>query len=278
MTMKRLLPVLALAGLPLFTACSSLTVVEPADGSIHLASAGLPLLARTSGDLRGHEVSVNGQAVSPPVPQTGPREIGGRLNPGPGSARIVVSTTMACPLCSGGQSRLQAERLVCLRPDTRYPGAFITPLGPATGGASPRAWGAVPVPGGLEARAVPDSGGPLVSWRFTRLGGAFSEVGVVESIEQPCRCLRSDSATPGSPLGLATCDAADPLQRWQFLPLPGGAQESRVQNLGRAVSDACITEGPAPERRLIQAACVDNAQQRWRFRDNASGNWMLQPW
>lgn len=273
-------PLLApwLALMPLITACSSLTVVEPRDGSIHVAGPGVPLLARTSGDIRSHSVTVNGQAASPPVPRTAPREISGALNLGYGSQKIVVSTTMDCALCSGGSASLQAERQVCVRPATRYPGVFVTALGPAVGGASPQAWGAVPTASGLEARVVPDSAGPLVSWRFTRLAGAFSEVGVIESVEQPCRCLRSASPTPGSPLELATCDPADPLQRWQFLPLPGPTREARVQNLGRSVSDACITEGPPPEKRLIQAVCQDSPPQRWRFRDNASSNINAMPW
>jgi hypothetical protein len=72
-----------------------------------------------------------------------------------------------------------------------------------------------------------------------------------------------------TPIGLAICDANENTQKWQAIgPFPG-SNAYRFQNVGRRISDACLTEGP--NNTLIQRACKDTPDQLWSIRDITTG-------
>jgi hypothetical protein len=50
---------------------------------------------------------------------------------------------------------------------------------------------------------------------------------------------------------------------------PFGTGNYRIQNNGRGISDACLTEGVNGV--LVQRPCNDTPQQLWSIRDNITG-------
>ncbi len=68
-------------------------------------------------------------------------------------------------------------------------------------------------------------------------------------------------------IGLSACDSDDPLQRWQTFRIGAVVNNKafyRFQNMGRGLSDACLTEGANGQ--LVQRSCNDADTQLWAVR------------
>src|SRR5262245_28307777 len=113
-----------------------------------------------------------------------------------------------------------------------------------------------------------DAGTLVTRWNLMRLGGAGSGRGLIQSTENPCLCMRSMDDNQGTPIGLAICDTNDTTQQWTAFPVLGTGN-FRIQNSGRGISNACLTEGQ--NNALIQRECRDTPDQLWSIRDNVTG-------
>ncbi len=114
-----------------------------------------------------------------------------------------------------------------------------------------------------------DAGTLFTRWNLIRLGGIASSTGLIQSTENSCECMRSMDAAQGTAIGLVICDPTDTTQQWQALQVaPFGTGNYRLENNGRGISDACLTEGPNSV--LIQKACNDTPDQLWSVRDNTN--------
>jgi hypothetical protein len=257
---------LGLAAIAALTACSSFEVVQPKYGAIVTLPANTNVVINGNPSLSGVRVQVDGTDYSNQLMSVSAARSEGDLNLLAGYHSIEVEADVPCWYCSGQSFHHTAQRKICVVP----PGPLLvpskTPRDNAPGNLS---WATA-----SEEKVVlaTDAGTPRTRWNFRRLGGIASSSGLVESIEFPCRCLRSMVDTQGAPVGLAMCDTSDPLQQWQalnVLAFPPG--NFRFQNNGRGVSDACLTEGPAPDKLLIQRACNDTPDQVWSITDNTTG-------
>ncbi len=112
-----------------------------------------------------------------------------------------------------------------------------------------------------------DTGTPQHRWNLERSSGSLTPIGIIRSTENTCLCMQSMDATSGTPIGLAICDPANPLQQWLAFQI---STDYRFQNQGRNVNDnACLSEEAG---KLIQRGCDLKDEQLWRIRNNASGN------
>jgi hypothetical protein len=111
-----------------------------------------------------------------------------------------------------------------------------------------------------------DTGTLATRWNFNRIGGIASNRGLIQSVANSCLCLRSTADLDGTPIGLALCDQNDSTQQWSALQATnGGSTDLRVQNDGRGISSACLTEGA--NNALVQSSCSDTPNQVWSIKD-----------
>lgn len=255
--------------------CSSFDVSAPEDRSVVTLPNKVQVRIDATPQLSAYRVEADGQDMSAQVAQSSAGSAAGELALAAGQHRVVVTGSEPCWYCQGGSATNREERRVCVVP----PGPNTAPL-KIVHATSPdaRGWRVRTVD---AIHAEMDVSLPATRWSFTRLGGIASSTGLIESAELPCRCLISPSSTDGAPLKLAMCDAGDPTQQWQSLPMPrpGHPAAQRFQNNGRGVSSACITEGPAStDFAIIQAACLDLPVQLWTVHDNQLNLDVGDPW
>lgn len=258
--------VLVLCVSVLVAACSSFNVPEPDDYAVVLAPSPIKfaLVGNPSvSQVRALEGTTDYSGQLSYVSQT---RAEANLTLPAGRHVLALSGDVPCWYCGGGTFHGTQQRTVCVVPQTPSAAPAMTPRSNAAGNLS---WSAA----SLQSLVVAtDSGMPATRWIFRRAGGFASDRGLIESARFPNACLRSVDAAQNAPVGLACCDTNDTLQLWQALPAPGWpAGNLRVQNTGRGVSDACLTEGPAPGKVLIQRGCNDTPEQVWTIRDNQTG-------
>jgi hypothetical protein len=110
----------------------------------------------------------------------------------------------------------------------------------------------------------------MTKWNLLRLGGITSSIGLIASADDSCLCMKSMDDQQNSAIGLALCDANDATQQWQGLPTPNaGNGFFRLQNNGRGISSACLTEGN--NNVLVQRDCNDTDDQVWKVKDLTTG-------
>lgn len=271
----RLRNALGLAAIAALAACSSFDVVRPKDGTVVTLPATTNVTIDGSPRLSGVRLRVDGTDHSNQLTMnSSATRSEGNLSLPAGNHSIEVEADVPCWYCTGQSFHHTAQRKICV----------ASPGSPSAPSKTPRA----NAPGSLswstasDERVVVAAAGTTLNtrWNFRRLGGIASSTGLIESIQFPCRCLRSMEATQGAPVGLVMCDINDPLQQWQSLQATGAYPSGnlRFQNNGRGLSDACLTEGPAPDKLLIQRACNDTPDQVWRITDNITGQSGVSPW
>lgn len=255
------------------TACSSFDVPQPKDGSVVTLPAKTKVAINGSPSLTRVQVKVDGTDYSNQLTLVSDAKSEGDFTLAAGRHNIDVDADVPCWYCSGRSFHHTAQRKVCVVP----PGPLAAPSKtPRAQEPSHLSWATA---SDDKVVLAADAGTPKTRWRFLRLGGIASSVGTIESIEFPCRCLRSMVDTHDAPIGLAMCDPNDPLEQWQALKvMPFAANNFRVQNNGRGVSEACLTQGPAPDMLLIQRGCNDTPEQLWVFTDNTNGQSGVDPW
>lgn len=255
-TMLGALSMLVLVG------CSNFRVIEPEDGSVITQPAQTRISFEGNPRITGSRVTVDGNDYSGQGAYAADNRWQAALTLPLGTHTVAVEADVPCWYCSGQSFRHTAAHTICVVAPGQLGGLLKTPLAQADGAT----WASV---SDRQIAIESDAGSPRTRWNFRRLGGFTSDRGLIESAAFPCRCLRSMEDRSGAPVGFWACNQADPLQQWQALPVT--PNRFRIQNLGRGVSDACLTEGPAPDRLLIQRNCNDTPDQVWSVRDNATG-------
>lgn len=268
--------ILAVATTLWLCACASLSVPVPGDG--HMIAPNRPLRVVVEGwpSLTSATVMVRGRDVSAQMSRVSSNRLEGQIPASPGMAEVEVTGEVFCWYCRGYRSTLQAKRRVCLIAPAPLPGPLKTMLPIA-------ADGEVLVNEIGSLRTVPDPGNASSRFNFIRLGGVFSDVGMIESAQQPCHCLRSHVPLSGTQVGLSTCDVSDTSLHWQTISLGTGTNSGprmivRSRAPGRII-DLCMTRGTDSRRSLIQTECdISAAQQQWAVRDNTRGTFDASPW
>jgi hypothetical protein len=247
-----------------FTGCSSFSVIAPEDGTVITLPATTPVTFEGKPRITNSNVTVNNGSAGAGSYNAASDRWHADLNLPAGRYAIAIQADVPCSYCSGGSFKHTATQNICVVAPGSNSAALKTPLAQADG----QTWAAV---NDKTISIEPDAGNPRTRWNFTRLGGFTSTDGVIESAAFPCRCLRSMDDLQNTPIGFYACNTADPLQQWQALQVPPfNANRYRIQNRGRGVSSACLTQGPAPDRRLIQRNCNDTPEQLWTVRDNTT--------
>lgn len=71
--------------------------------------------------------------------------------------------------------------------------------------------------GGANLSYASDSNTNTIRWRFNALGGFSNDLGWIESVEFPGKCLRSPNQYANSQIELAVCDSNDVRQQWSAM-------------------------------------------------------------
>ena len=243
--------------------CSNFKVIEPQDGAVFIQPATVPVLFEGNPRITNSQVTVGASTVSGAYVGSNRWQANPTLPPG--THNIAIEADVPCSYCAGQSFKHRATRTVCVT----APGSLSAPLKTPLAQADNQTWASQ---NATRITIEPDAGNARTRWNFIRIGGVASSDGLIESAGFPCHCLRSMEDKQNAPIGFWACNTADPLQQWQALPVPAaGPNRWRIQNRGRGVSDACLTEGPAPDRLLIQRACNDTPEQLWTIRDNTTG-------
>lgn len=131
--------------------------------------------------------------------------------------------------------------------------------------------------GGANLSHATDSGSSTTRWKFTRLGGFASSIGVIESVEFPGKCLRSPNVNSNSQVVLASCNTNDANQQWNGLrqQMSGGKGFYSFVNNG---VQKCLTDGPNSQ--VIQTDFNILDTQLWTVRINSTNAFDLDatPW
>jgi hypothetical protein len=214
--------------------------------------------------MTGLRVAVDGNDVSGQINYVSDAESRGQLSLPAGVHTVSASATVPCWYCSPQATQLSSQAKICVASVPSLTAMSETAIANSDG----LVWSKT---SDTSVSVAADGGTALTRWSVTRLGGIASSIGLISSIDNSCLCMRSVDASQSSPIGLAVCDGNDPLQQWQFLAIPaGGPNAFRVQNNGRGISDACLTENPS-NHVLVQLSCNDTPNQLWKFRDNTTG-------
>ncbi len=176
---------LALAG------CSSLTLVEPTEETYFPPGSGIAVIAVASPEFTSSKVTINGNDVTSQLRQVSPQRIEGSVAVAAGLHTLVVDATVPCSTCATNPSPVSVRRQVCVLP----PGPSSGPSKIEFSVGSGQSWG---VQSPALPRVISNGVANVLHWEFVRLGSAFSSVGLISSIEAPCRCLRSSDPVPGA--------------------------------------------------------------------------------
>jgi len=254
--------ILAAAAATIFSGCASFSISDPKDGALNLpATTTVTVIATPS--MSGVVVKVDGNDVSNQINYVSDQRSSGNLTLAAGRHSITAQATVPCWYCSPQSWQASFQANVCV--------GAVTALGTMTKIALAKADGlSWSKTSDTTVGVATDTGTTMTRWNTNRLGGIASTTGLIQSTENGCLCMRSMDGSQNTPIGLAICDGNDATQQWQALQVaPFGTGNFRVQNNGRAISDACLTEGANGV--LVQRACNDTPDQLWSFRDNSTG-------
>lgn len=245
------------------SACSNFRVIQPEEGTV-FTNARLPIQFEGNPSISNPRVMLGTTDLTTQGSYAGSNRWQADVPLPNGEHILSIETDVPCWYCSGQSFRHRATVAICGAPATASTALLKTPAAQGDG----QSWASV------DAKTIKieaDANNARTRWNFRRLGGITSSDGLIESAAFPCHCLRSMEATQGAAIGFSACNINDTLQRWQALEMPPGSGRYRIQNRGRGVSDACLTEGPAPERLLVQRGCNDTPEQLWTVRNNSTG-------
>jgi len=246
--------------------CVSFSMTQPPDNTRIVLPAPLPVEIQGTPRITTAQARVD--ATPAPVQWTyspDSRIASGPLSVPPGvpvgTHTLTVEADVPCWYCAGGSFRQQASRSFC----AANPGPLNVagvPNMSTKSKADGNAW--VIQTGSPPSVSVRANTGTSTSvWLFQ--GSRLSQIGVIQSVDQPCMCLQSTDAQQGTPIGLAGCNSKDATQLWQAMP---SGSFIFFQNNGRGISDACLTSSGG---KLIQRTCRQTDDQLWTIRDNLLG-------
>jgi hypothetical protein len=255
--------ILAAAAAGALSACSSFSITSPQDGTVVKLPATTNVTVGANPSMTGLQVKVDGADVSNQIAFVSDAQSRGPLSLPAGRHAISATATVPCWYCSPQPWQASFQTNVCVAGQT----SPATPSKTALAKGDTLSWVKT---SDTTVGMAPDAGAVSTHWSLIRLGGIASSTGLIQSTENECLCMRSMAAASDTPIGLAVCDGTDPLQQWQALQVPPfGPGNYRIQNNGRGISDACLTEGA--NNVLVQRPCNDTPQQLWSIRDNITG-------
>lgn len=254
---------LTVAALVMLSACSSFTIDAPKDGSTIRAPAttkvvvvGKPsmsgLVVRVTDPNSTNDVSSQINAISSTTSE-------GSLSLPVTRYSITAEADVPCWYCSNRTYHPSTQRTFCVAAQS-WPSNAPSNAGLAR--ADGLSWTKT---SDTTVGVAPASGAELARWHLLRTSGIAQSMGIVQSTENSCLCMKSIDDLQETQIGLAICDASDRTQIWEAFPVPNTGGHHRFQNFGRGVSSACLTEGP--NSTLVQRSCLDHDNQLWRIVD-----------
>jgi hypothetical protein len=256
--------ILVVAATTVLSACSSFTLSAPTDGAIVKLPAKTTVVVNPSPSMSGLVVKLDGTNVSNQINYVSDRESLGDLSVSEGNHTITAEADVPCWYCAGQTYHPSSQTKFCVAAAT-WPSTATTFTAFAKGDNMSWAKTTSDTTVGVAA----DTGTATTRWNLVRVGGIGQAIGIIQSTENTCLCMRSTAIQSGTPIGLAMCDSNDSMQLWQALWIPNTNDHYRLQNVGRSVSSACLTEGA--NSMLIQDGCLDTDQQLWQIKDNKLG-------
>ena len=255
--------ILVVAATAVLSACSSFTVA-PTDGAVVKLPAKTTVVVNPSPSMSGLVVKLDGANVSSQINYVSDRESRGDLSVPAGNHTITAEADVPCWYCAGQTYHPSSQAKFCVAAAT-WPSTATT----FTAFAKGDSMGWAKTTSDTTVGVAADSGTATTRWNLVRVSGIGQAIGIIQSTENTCLCMRSTDVASGTPIGLAICDSTDNMQLWQALLIPNTNGHYRLQNFGRSVSSACLTEGA--NSMLIQNGCLDTDQQLWKIKDNNLG-------
>lgn len=255
--------ILTAAAATVLSACVSFSISEPTDGAIVRLPAKTTVIVKASPSMSGVVVKADGTDVSNQINYVSDLQRQGDLSEAAGRHSITAEADVPCWYCYPRTWRASYQTNFCVAAEN----SLTTPSKTALAKGDNLSWTKT---SDTTLGVAADAGTLMTRWNLIRLGGFASSTGLIQSTENSCLCMRSMDNQQGTPIGLAICDPNDAPQQWQALQVaPFGNGNFRFQNNGRAISSACLTEGP--NNVLIQRSCIDRPDQLWSIRDNTNG-------
>lgn len=255
---------IGLGAVALTLSACSLNMKEPAFGATYRTPASVPVVVManaTMSNLTVRDITPNGttDVTSQMSAITDNQRSGTLTGLSLGKHTIEAEADVYCWYCSRQTHRSIVSKNICVAEASWSPSY---PSFTAVGKSNSQTWNKT---SDTTVGVSADTGARTERWNLIRVGGITQTVGLIQSTENSCLCMRSTDTPQNTPIGLALCDSSDHTQLWQALELPATQGFSRFQNMGRAVSDACLTQGP--NNTLVQRACQDTGDQLWKIKD-----------
>jgi hypothetical protein len=123
----------------------------------------------------------------------------------------------------------------------------------------------------------PDSGANKTRWKFTRLGGIGSNIGTIESVQSPCKCIQSPDDQQNTSLALSLCDSNEWRQNWRGLRQGPVSNGKGFYDFSNRQNNNCITDRGGT---IVQKDCNQTSDQLWSVHDNTANTFITDtvPW
>jgi hypothetical protein len=253
------------AAAAVLSGCSSFRLSEPGNGAIIRRPSNTTVVVWAAPSMSGLTVKVDGADVSNQINYVSDQQSQGDLSLPLGRHSITAEADVSCWYCDHRTYHYSETHAICvgeqsIGADTKVAVAADTGL----------SWAET---SDATIGVAPDNGMPAFRWNFIPLTpGIGNSAALIQSAENSCLCMRSIDDHQNTPIGLAICDQDDPTQRWTVLQVAPGV--FLIQNQGRGISDACLTEGR--DNVLVQRANQGASNQHWKFKDN-TGQFVSSP-
>ena len=263
MGLREIRLVIACAAVSLLTACSNFGISAPTDGSLIKSPPPTPVTITANPSMTSLVVKLNGTDVTSSMTATSGSVVNGSVMAPAGKLNVLTAdANVDCWYCSPKTQQMHHQVTFCVAPASGLGSMSKT----AFANGDKLSWSKT---SDTAVGVAQDQNTFVTQWNLIRLGGITSSTGLISSTQDSCLCMRSMDTNQNTPIGLALCDPNDSTQQWQALQIPNTGNAYRVQNTGRAISDACLTEGN--NNVLVQRACNDQPNQLWTFKDLTTG-------
>lgn len=255
--------ILTVTGITVLSGCASFSIDQPKQDAIVRLPAKANVSVIASPSMSGLVVKDGATDVSSQISYVSDRLRQGELSLPAGRHTITAAADVPCWYCYPRMWRASSQIGICVAADT-WPSGVATET--AVGKSNGLSWAKT---SDTTIGVAMDSGTAVTRWQLVRVSGITQNIGLIQSTENSCLCMRSMDDRQGTPIGLAICDSSDQTQIWDALQMPNTNGNCRFQNFGRSVSNACLTQDAS--KTLIQRSCLDTDDQLWKIRDNSTG-------
>lgn len=258
--------ILSSGAVAVLSACSSFSIDQPKDGAVvRLPANNVHVVVTGKPSMSGVSLMLDQTSITNQIHYVTDSSWEGDVAIPAGSHTITAAAKVPCWYCSPNPWQASSQIKVCSAAATWPAG---TPTQTAFGMSNNLSW--VKTSDSTIGVAT-DTGTSTSQWHLIRTGGISQSIGLIQSTENSCLCMRSIDDKQSTPIGLAICDSGDSTQVWQALPIQNTGGNFRLQNTGRGLSDACLTQANA---QLIQKSCLDTGDQLWKIKDNSLGQFV----